>query len=67
MKIIDWLESIEERFDRGINRDETVVFYHSYGFKDIDGQWKIEVRGIIFEPKVIGSRFRVHGSKVIRC
>lgn len=26
MKIIDWLESIEERFDRGINRDETVVF-----------------------------------------
>ena len=53
MKIIEWLRSIEERFDRGINRDESVVFYPSYGFKDVDGAWKLEVRGTIFEEREI--------------
>ena len=47
----DWIKSLEERFERGINRDESVIFYPSYGFKDLDGHWKIEVRGIIFEER----------------
>ena len=53
MKIIDRLKSIVGRFEHGINRDESVVFYPSYGFKEGEGDWKLEVRGTIFEEREI--------------
>ncbi len=55
MSLIEtWLQGIIDRFEKGINRDESVVFYPSYGVNPGEGgDCRIEIRGRITEVRRI--------------
>jgi Uncharacterized conserved protein (DUF2183) len=57
MNVGELIRSVGEHFDRGINEDEHIVFYPAYGFQDADGQWKLCIRGRIFERVGLSADF----------